>query len=181
MDRVNIGVYLGRFAPFHKAHEAVVRDALEKCDILIICVGSHSIIRTQKDPWIAIERIAMIKSCFTQNELCRIKFYPLINYGNMIKWTTDIMFCVDNFKSEFDTLGIFGCTKDESSWYLKEFSSQFTQMFLDTPLYFGLSSTGIREKYFDDGLVDETSLPPTVSNYLKNYVPDFNYRDLPII
>lgn len=179
MERVNIGIYIGRFAPFHKAHEAVVRNALERCDMLIICLGSHSADRTRRDPWLANERITMIKSCFTKGELSRIKFHPLINYGNIPHWITDIMLCVDNFRTEFDSLGIFGCTKDESSWYLGEFPSQFKQMFLETPLYDGLSSTDIRAKYFIDGKVDETSLPPAISNYLKNYISNFNYRDLP--
>jgi bifunctional NMN adenylyltransferase/nudix hydrolase len=177
-DRVNIGVYIGRFAPFHKAHEAIVRDALCKCDILILCLGNHSIDRTQRDPWIAIERIAMIKSCFTTEELRRIKFYPLITYGNMTRWTADIIQCVDNFRSESDTLGIFGCTKDESSWYLNEFPAEFRQMFLDSPLYCGLSSTDVRKEYFENRYVNETTLPQGVVNYLKNYIPDFNYQDL---
>lgn len=180
-NKIDVGVYIGRFSPFHKAHETVVRDALEKCEILIICCGSHSVQRTQKDPWITMERNAMIESCFTENELNKIKFYPLINYGDMEKWMADIMLCVNNFKKESDTLGIFGCAKDQSSWYLNEFPEQFKQMFLTKSLYDNLSSTEIRKKYFIEKTIDEISLPPTVSDYLKNYVPNFNYGDLPSV
>jgi bifunctional NMN adenylyltransferase/nudix hydrolase len=178
-EHVDIGLYIGRFSPFHKAHEAIVRGALTKCKTLIICFGSHSITRTQRDPWITIERIAIARSCFTKEELQKIKFYPLLNYGDMPRWITDIMLFIDNFKSETDTLGIFGCEKDESSWYLNEFPPCFKKIFVRAPFYDGLSATDIRKQYFGEGLVDETSLPPSVCNYLKTHVPDFIYIDLP--
>lgn len=157
-----------------------MRDALGKCDTLILCLGSHSINRTQRNPWIAIERIAMIKLCFTAEELRRIKFYPLLTYGDMLRWTEDIMVCVDNFRLESDTVGIFGYAKDDSSWYLNEFPSDFRRMFFDVPLYDGLSATDIRKEYFENEYIDETTLPPGVVDYLENYIVDFNYRELPL-
>lgn len=177
---VDIGIYVGRFSPFHKGHEVIVRNALEKCQILIICLGSHSRFRTQKDPFLASERIEIIKSCFADDELKRIKFYPLINYHAMDLWITDIELCINNFKSHPDqTVGIFGCIKDESSLYLKCFPSYFRQMFLNETLYSNLSSTDIRRQYFVDNVIDESHIPQGVCKYLKQFKKKFKYSELP--
>lgn len=178
-DKVNIGVYCGRFSPFHKAHEEVVKNALARCDILIIVFGSHSIMKTQRDPWLAIERIEMVKSCFNEDELKKIKFYPIINYGNINSWIADIMVFIANFKNEGDTLGLFGCIKDESSSYLNDFPICFKKMF-STPFYDGMSATDIRNKYFNENIIEQKSLPKGVIKYLENYTLDFNYRSLPV-
>jgi bifunctional NMN adenylyltransferase/nudix hydrolase len=177
-EHVNFGVYVGRFSPFHKAHEAIIRGALEKCDTLLICFGSHSASRTKKDPWYAIERIRMIKKCFTPEELKRIKFHPLINYGDMGRWIGDILLFAENFMSDGDTIGIFGCTKDESSWYLKEFPEPFVKMYLESPLLDNLSATDIREQYFKHGVVDQSVLPSGVVEYLSEHIGEIEYDKL---
>ncbi len=89
------------------------------------------------------------------------------------------MIFINNFRNDGDTLGLFGCLKDESSQYLNYFPSCFKKMFIEIPLYGGLSATDIRNKYFDEKVIDETSLPQGVVKYLESYKQDFNYRCLP--
>lgn len=179
LEHVNIGLYGGRFSPFHKAHEYIVRNAFLHCDILIIYVGSHSTVRTQKNPWLAIERINMIKLCFTKEELKKIKFYPVIDYGEMESWLNDIMTFVLNFTKDGDTLGVFGCLKDKSSLYLNEFPSCFKKMFIEFPLYDMMSATDVRNSYFKNGIINENSLNCNITQYLKNNKQIFVYSELP--
>ena len=46
-----IGLYIGRFQPFHKGHLNVVEEALNHCDKLIIAIGSAQEFGTEKNPF----------------------------------------------------------------------------------------------------------------------------------
>ena len=46
-----VGLYIGRFQPFHKGHLSVVREALNHCEKLIIVVGSAQEFGTKKNPF----------------------------------------------------------------------------------------------------------------------------------
>ena len=37
--RHEVGLYIGRFQPFHKGHLSVVREAMKQCDTLVIAVA----------------------------------------------------------------------------------------------------------------------------------------------
>ena len=39
-NKHEVGLYIGRFQPFHNGHLSVVREALKHCNNLIIVVGS---------------------------------------------------------------------------------------------------------------------------------------------
>ena len=46
-----VGLYIGRFQPFHKGHLSVVREALQHCEKLIIVIGSAQEHGTPKNPF----------------------------------------------------------------------------------------------------------------------------------
>lgn len=46
-----VGLYIGRFQPFHKGHLSVVLEALDHCDKLIIAIGSAQESGTEKNPF----------------------------------------------------------------------------------------------------------------------------------
>ena len=50
------GLIFGKFAPFHKGHEAFIREALKHCDVLCIIVNEHpeliKISASQRAEWI---------------------------------------------------------------------------------------------------------------------------------
>jgi nicotinamide-nucleotide adenylyltransferase len=56
-----VGLYVGRFQPFHLGHLEVVKLILEKVDELVIVVGSAQYSHTKKNPFTAGERILMIR------------------------------------------------------------------------------------------------------------------------
>lgn len=68
-----LGVYIGRFSPFHNGHAEVIRQALEKFDRVLILVGSVNKPRTVKDPWTFDERAFMITDWLVSNTNVRVK------------------------------------------------------------------------------------------------------------
>jgi len=55
---------IGRFQPFHKGHELLVKKALKENDLTIVAIGSSQESRTKKNPFSFNERKKMISSCF---------------------------------------------------------------------------------------------------------------------
>ena len=46
-----VGLYIGRFQPFHKGHALIVKEALRHCDTLVIAIGSAQEFGTKKNPF----------------------------------------------------------------------------------------------------------------------------------
>ena len=51
-----VGLYIGRFQPFHKGHKSIVESALKQCDRLIIGIGSSQETRTKRNTFSYEER-----------------------------------------------------------------------------------------------------------------------------
>ena len=50
-NKHEVGLYIGRFQPFHNGHLSVVREALKHCNHLIIVVGSAKQSSTKRNPF----------------------------------------------------------------------------------------------------------------------------------
>lgn len=59
--RFKMGLYIGRFQPFHKGHLEAVKDLVEKVQELYIVVGSAQRSHEPNNPFSAGERITMIR------------------------------------------------------------------------------------------------------------------------
>lgn len=62
------GLFLGRFQPFHDGHGAIVADAWNDCEKLIIAIGSSQESRTKRNPLTYHERGALIRAATWHNE-----------------------------------------------------------------------------------------------------------------
>ncbi len=60
MPRTRRGLLVGRFQPYHKGHEHVIKQILEENDEVIIAVGSAQMSYTLDNPLTAGERVYMI-------------------------------------------------------------------------------------------------------------------------
>ena len=60
MKKYKLGMYLGRFQPFHNGHKFIVDKMLEECEEVVIVVGSADKMGTMKNPFPAWERMNMI-------------------------------------------------------------------------------------------------------------------------
>ena len=56
-------VFIGRFQPFHCGHKAVIDEALQRADNVIMLIGSANLPRSLRNPFSVDERTAMIKGC----------------------------------------------------------------------------------------------------------------------
>lgn len=83
---MTVGLYAGRFQPFHKGHLVVVNTALEKCDDVIIVIGSSQISHLPDDPFTAGERYQMIHDAFTKKERENIHIIPVFDINRYGLW-----------------------------------------------------------------------------------------------
>lgn len=64
MKKYKLGMYLGRFQPFHNGHKSIVDKMLEECENVVIVIGSSDKKGTIKNPFPVWERAKMItESC----------------------------------------------------------------------------------------------------------------------
>jgi len=120
-------VFIGRFQPFHAGHKAVVDQALRDGKEVILVVGHDQQARDFENPFTVSERIAIIRTCFTAEELSRISFTGQRNYlYDNPKWVEQIttkVHAIANRKWRADgvKIGLIGYKKDFSSEYLDWF------------------------------------------------------------
>ena len=84
-------VFIGRFEPFHNAHQRVIEKALSLADKVIILIGSANKPRSVKNPFFVDERRVMIASSFASGEAARLLFGSLRDhpYNNDL-WVRDV-------------------------------------------------------------------------------------------
>ncbi len=144
------GVFIGRFQPFHNAHQEAVRFALSKVKRVIIVLGSACQARTVKNPWTTDERIEMISSCFRNGPLCvlgdRIEYVTAKDYlYNDNLWLTAVQQKIEMITKGSHDIVLFGHKKDHSSFYLKLFPQW---KFIETGDFGETNATMIRSLYF---------------------------------
>jgi len=160
-------IFIGRFQPFHIGHESVIHKALQLSDKVIVLVGSAYQPRTVRNPWDFNERESLIRTVFSEEENRRILAFPLLDqtYNNQLwiksvqQLVADIIYTKYSLESEalapnktrlkpsFPKLGIIGYQKDNSSDYLTQFPQWERE---EVANYKNISSTNIRELYFDN-------------------------------
>jgi bifunctional NMN adenylyltransferase/nudix hydrolase len=164
MDKVTVGVLIGRFQPIHVGHIHLIENALDKCDKLILIIGSDSEIRTTKNPFLTCERIDMIKLCFTFDKLDKIIICPLCDFNDDKKWADAVNKIVSDNSLTSDTIGLFGLNKDNSTYYLSLFP-EYKLMLIEYS--FGqINATDIRKQMYEFGTINPEYLHPEVCKYL---------------
>lgn len=172
-------VYIGRFQPFHHAHLASVRFALQKAKKLIIVLGSDKTSRTIKNPWSSAERIAMISACLEPEELERIHFAPAQDYAyNNNLWITSVQQLINEQTGGSRDVVLVGLKKDDSSFYLKLFKEwEFVSTGLSS--YKVMDATNARKAMFlNDTATLEAMLPTPVYKMMLNYMGTDEFRRL---
>jgi bifunctional NMN adenylyltransferase/nudix hydrolase len=159
MEKIKVAVYIGRFAPFHKGHKAVVSHCNKQFDKTIVLVGSTNKRRSHKNPF----DFDVIERWIQENSDDNTTVRPLKDYiYNDQKWISqveDIVYSIYNpNKYEFT---IVGHDKDASSYYLSIFPTWQTQ-FLPS-FEEGISATDIRNEIFNEN---------TTFHYIKKYLTE---------
>lgn len=153
-------VFIGRFQPLHVGHLAVIHQALEQADKVIVLVGSAWQPRSVRNPWTYAEREAMVRACVPEADAVRLLIAPLMDIPyNDEAWVRNVQATVHGLVTAHHgqphrrpRIGLIGHSKDHSSFYLKLFP-QWGSLAVDN--VDGLSSTTLREQLF--GVVEEES------------------------
>ena len=74
----------------HKGHLAAIREALSKCDDLIVVIGSAEDSHTERNPFTAGERFQMLVSSLTPRERSRIFIVPIRDLNRFSLWVSHV-------------------------------------------------------------------------------------------
>jgi len=122
MVKFDYSIFIGRFQPFHNAHLALLRRALELADNTIVIIGSHNQAVNTKNPWTSEERERMIRGSLTDTENKRVKvIYMRDSLYNENIWITSLQEKIKTSVSDTDSVVLVGCDYDKSSYYLRLF------------------------------------------------------------
>lgn len=169
-------VFIGRFQPFHIAHQQVIDTALSLSETVILVLGSAQDQRSIKNPFTVAERQQMILSSFALPDAARIKFLPMPDLNNDQKWVAAIKTGVAQLIGEAAaTVGLIGHFKDDSSYYLRLFSDW---ALIELPnLKNALSATPLRAAYFS-GQIDPHAFSAPVQAFLREFQHTALYQQL---
>ena len=177
--RRTFGVYIGRFEPPHAAHLAVMLEALQSVQKLIVVIGSARAARNIKNPFTAEERQDLISRMLQDAGIPkpRVLFVHVRDYYyNEALWLSEVQAGVTAHTRGSSDVALIGHIKDESSYYLRSFPAW---EFIPTHVVSDLSATDVRRAYFEghpetvQGMV-----PPAVHAFLTTFQATPDYRDL---
>jgi bifunctional NMN adenylyltransferase/nudix hydrolase len=174
MKKYQIAIYIGRFQPFHVAHQKIVEESLKIADKVIFVIGSDLSPRTIKNPFTADERIDLIKLNLKQYE-DRLHFVKCRDYlyNNNI-WFSHVENKVKEVISENETnICLVGSLKDDSSFYLKMFPKWKKEIFYYNKKNDIISATDIRDYLFTfENNFDNTDISDITKKWLLQFIDE---------
>lgn len=139
-------VFIGRFQPFHRAHQGVVAQALARAEQVILLLGSAASPRTVANPWTLAEREAMIRSIYDDATNARITIRGIADYPyDDAAWQRNVVQTVAEISGTDAKVGLIGHIKDDSSYYLELFPDWGL---LAVENIDHISATDVRDYYF---------------------------------
>jgi bifunctional NMN adenylyltransferase/nudix hydrolase len=167
--KYDYGIVIGRFQPFHLAHQNLIEHALSIAEKVIVILGSARSASDVKNPFTPAMREEIIRACFPKENLAfrAVRDYP---YNDHI-WTTEIQNVVnetvEDDGDENAKIAIVGFFKDRSSYYLNMFPQwDFEEFYNSDRDLLKINATGIRKKYFTGDDSWKKEVPDMVTNYL---------------
>lgn len=91
MKKHKLGMYLGRFQPFHNGHKSIVDKMLKECEKVLIVVGSAQEKGTVKNPFPSWERAIMIASIYQNKPVSIVCMPDRLTIGNDSGWGDYVM------------------------------------------------------------------------------------------
>ena len=165
-----VGIFIGRFQPFHEGHRYAVSVAASQCDELILMVGSSNQCRSIKNPWTFEERRATIRTTLFAAGVKNVNIVPLNDHPyNDAAWinevkTAAISLC--SFPLEDVRFVLFGHSK-EGNHYLKWFPDW---KFVEINSNYAIHATSIRNRMFEE---NSSIMPKTVRDDWKFYQTEY--------
>ncbi|MCC5612819.1 bifunctional nicotinamide-nucleotide adenylyltransferase/Nudix hydroxylase [Nostoc sp. CHAB 5834] len=161
-----VAVIIGRFQPFHKAHLAMLRQALAVGESVFVVLGSSYKAPDVKNPFSEVERAEMIRAALTPQENAQVTFVPMADLNDDDLWVRHIKHKVTSI-SQSNDIALVGHFKDASSYYLGLFPG-WTLVPTETD-YEGLDATHIRKQLFEGEALEAELLPAGVLQWLNDW------------
>jgi len=148
-----IGVFVGRFQPFHKGHFLAIKWILKKTKKLAVFIGSLQEFNTFKNPFTFEERKKILEKVFLKRKLKNVFFYGICDFLNDDLWTKKIL----------KTLGRKDIVVFTQNPWTKRCFEKFKIKVLPHPLFLnGISGTEIRERIALSKKWEDLVLPEVV-------------------
>lgn len=119
METIQTAVLIGRFQPFHRGHEGLLRRALDAAPQVVVVLGSARSARTPRNPFTAEEREAMIRATLSPPENERTRFVGQRDVWDASRWAREVREKVQT--PGCGPVALVGYRKDASSSYLDAF------------------------------------------------------------
>ncbi|HEV2227135.1 MAG TPA: nicotinamide-nucleotide adenylyltransferase [Nitrososphaerales archaeon] len=158
---MRVGLFVGRFQPFHLGHLAAVKYALGQVRYLYVVVGSAQRSHERDNPFTAGERITMIKSALDGNGVDPSKWMavPIVDADSHSLWVASVESMVPRFDVVFTNDALTFLLFNEGGIEVKAVP------YLDRSRY---SATNVRARILErkdwDSLV-----PPQVAKLVKRF------------
>jgi nicotinamide-nucleotide adenylyltransferase len=94
---MSIGLFIGRFQPFHKGHLHAIQELLKECDQVIIGIGSSQYSKTATNPFSAQERKEMIISTLKNNKIDNFSIFLIPDIENDNEWINHVKKIIPTF------------------------------------------------------------------------------------
>ena len=116
MKKYKLGMYLGRFQPFHNGHKSIVDKMLEECEEVVIVVGSADKMGTMQNPFPAWERMNMIGMVYRDKpvHIVALPDRPAITQDN--RWGVYVMEFLQGMNFEPDAI-YQGMEAERNTWF----------------------------------------------------------------
>ena len=163
-------IYIGRFQIAHNGHIHVIKNALSLSERVIIIIGSAFQPSTIKNPFTFDERRSMLQSAFSSEDVKRLDFTYVYDYlYNDQKWAADIQNRVSIFSCNPNAkIGIIGCKKDSSSYYLEMFPQW---QLVEVDHIDNINATDCRNKFFTTAQISiDDKIPQSTVDFLIEHI-----------
>ena len=93
-------LFIGRFQPFHNGHLEVIKFIINKCNFLVIGIGSSQYKNTKENPFSLEERKDMINNTLKEHNIKDYKLIEIPDIHNPPRWVEHVL----NIYSDFDVV-----------------------------------------------------------------------------
>jgi len=154
-----VGLYVGRFQPFHLGHLEAIKYILSKVDELVIVIGSSQYSHTSENPFTAGERVRMIRLALTEAEIDPSKYMtiPISDTGSHGVWVSYVLMRTPKFEVVYSNEPVTSRLFDEAGFKVEGIP------FFNRDFY---SATFIRSRMLNDQDW-EKFVPRSVVEYIK--------------
>ena len=173
-------VLIGRFQPFHNGHLALLQQALQTAQQVVVVLGSAWQARSPKNPFTWQERAELIARSLPPEQAARVHCVPVRDYYDELRWVQAVIAAVETQVPAGARIALVGHFKDASSDYLARFPDW---ELLSLPRQGDFDGTPTREIYWNLQDQDQDAMwaqltplvPAAVANWLRQWqtTPDY--------